>query len=139
MNEILADLTVLWNKSRTYHYNIVGVDFRSVHEALDEEIENLGEWIDQVAENMKAEGQIPYGTLKDMLENSHIDEVEARDFSSEEVYGQLADDYIHVVKEIRMVKEISNGARVNVLEDIEVELMKKIWFFQSALKKPLYN
>ena len=53
MNKLLADLNVLYVKTHNYHYNVVGLDFKSVHVQLEEEYDQIHMWIDQVAEDMK--------------------------------------------------------------------------------------
>ena len=44
----LSDLHVLYVKTRNYHWNVVGPEFRDFHKLLEEQYEQLGEAIDLV-------------------------------------------------------------------------------------------
>src|SRR5436305_8692210 len=51
LNKLLADEHVLYIRTRTYHWNVVGPRFHSLHEFLEQQYEAIAEIIDEIAEN----------------------------------------------------------------------------------------
>ncbi len=134
MNKLLADLTVLYTKLHTFHYNVVGKDFAAVHVFLEGEYNAVHELIDETAENLKIEGKYPLATIKEMLEITTITEAEARDYTSAEVFAQLIVDYKAIVNEIEALKEEVPFYQTNFLEDVQTSLLKKLWFLEATTK-----
>ena len=60
LNGTLADLHVLYTKTRNYHWNVVGEHFRDLHKLLEEQYEALAESIDEVAERTRMLGYDPF-------------------------------------------------------------------------------
>lgn len=134
MNRLIADFTVLYNKLHTYHYNVVGSEFYSLHVMLEGEYDTFHDWIDEVAEGMKIEGQYPISTLKEILEITSIKEVEAKDYSSKEVLTDLLSDYEGLVAYMYEIKEELPMLQENMLEEFIAHLSKQIWFIKATLK-----
>ncbi len=134
MNKLLADITVLYNKLHTMHYNVVGKDFYSMHVMLEGEYNQMHEWIDEVAESMKMNGVYPVATLKEVLELTEIKELEARDYKGEEVLTILLEDYKMLVTQMVELKEEAGLIQENLLDDMITYLTKQIWFIESTCK-----
>ena len=83
----------LYVKTHNYHYNVVGLDFKSVHVQLEEEYDQIHMWIDQVAEDMKKEGEYPPASLKEYLAITSIEEVASKDYRSIDIYKSMVLDY----------------------------------------------
>lgn len=56
LEKILANSYGLSVKLQNYHWNVVGSDFKPLHEMLGSQYENLSEAIDEIAERMRALG-----------------------------------------------------------------------------------
>ncbi len=134
MNKLLADFTVLYTKLHTFHYNVVGSDFYNIHVMLEGEYDKVHDWIDEVAESVKIEGEYPLATLKEMLEVSTIKEAESRDYRSKEILEILLADYEQLIGYMYEIKESQSMMQENMLEDIITELAKQVWFIKSTLK-----
>lgn len=134
MNKLLANATVMYTKIHNFHYNVIGSDFHATHVMLEEEYNLFHEWIDEIAETLKMEQETPLGTLAEMLKISTIEEVSAKDYSSKVIYTTLVKDYKELLVNIETEKENASTIRTNMLEDIEAELVKKIWFFEATIK-----
>lgn len=134
MNKLLADFNVLYTKLHTFHYNVTGPEFYSMHVMLEGEYNTFHEWIDEVAESMKIEGEYPVATLKEMLELSTVDEAEARDYSGEEVLKELLKDYEQLVEYLYELKASLSMIQENMVEEFIAYLAKQIWFIKATLK-----
>jgi len=108
LNEFLADLNVFYRKLQNYHWNVQGKDFFRAHEKLEELYNEINTSIDEIAEHILIlEGQ-PLGTLKDYLEVSTITEAENKKVKSDEVYNNLINDYVTLLKKATEIKEIAD-------------------------------
>jgi len=134
MNKLLADLNVLYVKLHSLHYNVVGSDFVPTHLFLEAEYNNVHEWIDVVAEEMKMVGDSPLTNLVAMLEVTEIKECTSDQLTTKEAYAAVHQDYNYLIEQIRTLKETTPQLTTNALEDIESELVKKVWFLNSMSK-----
>ena len=53
---VLADSVVLMIKTQSYHWNVVGPLFHSIHQMTEEQYRDLFEAIDEIAERVRALG-----------------------------------------------------------------------------------
>jgi len=135
MNKLLSDLNVLYVKTHNFHYNVVGLDFKSVHVQLEEEYDQIHEWIDQVAEEMKKENEYPVASMKEYLATTSIEEVASKDYRSVDVYNSMVKDYETLKQDIINIKEKDiTASREDLLNGILEMLNTKLWFFKSSVK-----
>lgn len=134
MNRLIADFTVLNTKLHTYHYNVVGHEFYSLHVMLEKEYNTFHEWTDEVAEALKIAGEYPISNLKEMLELTAIKEASSKDYSANEILEDLIGDYQLLIEHMESVKEDLPMIQENLLEDFMTYLAKQIWFFKATIK-----
>ncbi len=135
MDKLLANLNVLYVKLHNYHYNIVGGDFYNTHVMLEKEYDQMHTWIDEVAEQMKKDGQYPMGSLKDYLATTTIKEVESKDYRSTEIFAEIHKDYRELEANIAELLggQLSVSAE-DLLTGMATELATKLWFFEATVK-----
>ncbi len=135
MNKLLANLNVLYVKLHNYHYNVVGEDFYNTHVMLEKEYDQMHAWIDEVAEQMKKDGEYPMGSLKGYLATTTIKEVESKDYHSKEIFADIHADYQELEKNILELLEgdVSLAAE-DLLTGMVSELATKLWFFRATVK-----
>lgn len=135
LNKLLADLTVLQNKVHTFHYNVVGIDFHPTHLFLDEQYNQIFGYCDGVAEQIKINDGYPIGTLKEAIDLSTIEEAEARDYNSKEIYTTLIKDYETVISEcIEISRDYEPSSEQIFVDNIIEELSVKLWFMKASNK-----
>ena len=66
-NKYLANVGVEYIKLHNLHWNVVGLNFKAVHEYLEGIYDSMAEVLDEVAELIKMEGGYPLASLKDYL------------------------------------------------------------------------
>jgi starvation-inducible DNA-binding protein len=74
MNHDLADAYLLQIKTKKYHWDVVGPQFRSLHQLFEEQYDILNTSIDELAERIRALGGYPVGTAQGFLEYASIEE-----------------------------------------------------------------
>ena len=134
----LADTSVLYIKLHNLHWNLVGLQFKSVHEYLESLYDNFAEVLDEVAELLKMHGEIPLASMKDYLATSKIEEIASKDIA-------IADVLAITLKDMQTMKATAETIRkeadeedifdvVGMLEDHISNYNKTIWFLQSMVK-----
>jgi starvation-inducible DNA-binding protein len=74
MNHDLSDAYLLLIKTKKYHWDVVGPQFRSLHTLWEEQYTALTESIDALAERVRALGGYPVGTAEGFLKYASIKE-----------------------------------------------------------------
>jgi len=74
LNQVLADLTVLYIKTRNYHWNVTGIHFQTFHDMFEEQYDQLEEAIDEVAERIRMLGHYPLSTMKEFVDRATLKE-----------------------------------------------------------------
>ncbi len=138
LQKYLSNLAVLNVKFHNIHWNVVGKQFIEIHNFTEEAYDKLFEEFDEVAELLKMKDVMPLSTVAEYLENASIEEVKAKDFSTEESLELVKNDF-ELMKDL--ATEIRNTAdeegdfeTVAMFEDYIANYNKQIWFIKSLLK-----
>ena len=138
VNGYLANVAVSYVKLHNLHWNVIGPQFKAVHEYLEAIYDAYAGVLDAVAELLKMQGEMPLSRMSDYLAAASIKEIEARDYSVEESLAILLADMEEMkaqAEEIRaLADEDDNYPVVNMMEDDLGNYSKNIWFVKSMLK-----
>lgn len=137
-NKYIANIGVSYIKFHNLHWNVVGHQFKSVHEYLESLYDALAEVLDEVAEILKMDGEMPLGSMKAYLAAADIAELEDKELSVQESLEILLAD-MELLKgqaeAIRaMADEEDHYALVASMEDQLGDYRKNIWFIKAMLK-----
>ncbi len=134
----LADINVFKVKLLNLHWNVVGKRFLVLHNLTEEIYDELWEQIDVVAEVIRMKDQFPLSTVKQYLEATRIEEVEAREFTCVEVLDYLLADLEKMrdltVEARNTADEAGDFEVVALFEDYTAFYSKYIWFAKSLSK-----
>lgn len=70
----LANLEILYQKYRNYHWNVQGPHFIELHKFFEEQYEQLNEQIDVIAERIRMLDDFPLSSYKDFIEKATLQE-----------------------------------------------------------------
>lgn len=101
LNRDLADSNLLQIKTKKYHWDVVGPQFRTLHELWEEQYEVLAENIDNIAERIRALGGYPVGTAKGFLEVASIQEHPGDVPLATEMVARLVEDHEQIIRNLR--------------------------------------
>ncbi len=137
LNLLLANYAVLYQKLRNFHWNVVGPDFYDVHEKLEEEYEAAAADIDEIAERVRILGFKPLSTLASFLEKAEIEEPAEKDYTSDEMMGQVVKDYetllSFMVDVIDTAGEYGDVGTDNMVNGMMQRIEKSHWMMSSFL------
>jgi starvation-inducible DNA-binding protein len=101
LNQDLADAYLLLVKTKKFHWDVVGPQFRSLHQIWEEHYQALTETIDSVAERVRALGGYPVGTMEGFLKIASLKEQPNNVPVATQMVAQLVDDHEQVIRNLR--------------------------------------
>lgn len=101
LNKVLADTYLLLIKTKKYHWDVVGPQFRTLHELWEEQYEALTASIDAVAERVRMLNGYPLGTAAGFLNAASIKEHPGDLPNAEEMVKRLVVDHEQVIRNLR--------------------------------------
>lgn len=113
----LADTFTLYLKTHGYHWNVTGPHFRSLHLMLEEQYTALFEASDELAERMRALGDVAPGSMAEMLELTSLKDHEPAEDAMTMVKN-LQRDHEKVAELIRPLSEAADEAGDGATADL---------------------
>ena len=107
LNQALADAYLLLIKTKKYHWDVVGPQFRSLHTLWEEHYEALTISIDEIAERARMLGGYPLGTAEGFLKHATIREHAGDLPSANEMVSRLVTEHEQVRRKRRKAMEQS--------------------------------
>ncbi len=101
LNHDLADLYILVIKTKKYHWDVVGPQFRTLHKLWEEHYNTLTANIDATAERIRALGGYPLGTATGFIQYSSIQEHPNDLPSANEMVSRLVKDHEQIIRNLR--------------------------------------
>ena len=137
-NGYIANLGVAYIKLHNLHWNVVGGQFKAVHEYTESLYDALTDVLDEVAEVLKMHGEMPLASLKDYLVAATIDELDSKELSVKDTLNILLADLKTLQAQADAIRTMAdadgNYHLVSVMEDNLANYAKNIWFVSSMLK-----
>ncbi|MEJ6391948.1 DNA starvation/stationary phase protection protein [Gymnodinialimonas sp. 2305UL16-5] len=118
--DILADTYRLIFKTHAYHWNVTGPAFYSIHKLTEEQYENMFEAADELAERIRALGQLAPMRMNDILERSKIVDLDATP-SAQRMVEDLAQDHAQLAYRLHALINLVEGRQDPVTEDLATE------------------
>lgn len=101
LNADLSDLYLLLIKTKKYHWDVVGPQFRTLHKLWEEHYQALTISIDETAERIRALGGYPVGTAEGFLKHASIKEHAGDLPSANQMVERLVSDHEQIIRNLR--------------------------------------
>ena len=101
LNALLADEHVLYVKTRNYHWNVVGPQFRTLHLMFEEQYKMLAETTDEVAERARALGVVAAGSMESFLDLARLHEDAGTPPEARTMVANLVHDHEAIIQQLR--------------------------------------
>ena len=139
LNRDLADFYLLIIKTKKYHWDVVGPQFRTLHELWEEQYETLSMNIDETAERIRSLGGYPLGTAAGFVEYSTISEHPSDLPNANEMVARLVQDHEQIIRNLREdIDKCSEEYHDEGTADFLTELMEQheemAWMLRSFLE-----
>lgn len=136
LSRVLADSYTLYLKTHSYHWNVVGPMFHSLHTMFMEEYMELALAVDDIAERIRALGALAPGTYRRFTELAVVLE-DTDNPEAPEMIRRLVAAHEATSRTIREILPIVEGAPDQVSTDLLVRRLdvheKTAWMLRSML------
>lgn len=105
LNTLLADEYLLFTKTRNYHWNVVGKDFKERHDFFQQQYEQINPIIDEVAERSRQLGGVSVATMTEFLQNTNLKENPGEFPADMKMISNLLSDHENTIKYLRKSSE----------------------------------
>ncbi|WP_295810984.1 DNA starvation/stationary phase protection protein [uncultured Apibacter sp.] len=102
LNRLLANEYFLYTKTRKFHWNVEGPNFRSIHLLLESQYKEIAEIIDEVAERVRKLGHYALGSYKQFSAVVDLLEHDGEEVADEKtILIELCQDQETIIRLIR--------------------------------------
>lgn len=134
----MADTFSLYFKTHSYHWNVTGSNFFSLHTLFEEQYTNMWEALDELAERMRTLGNAAPVSSTTLVKHSGIAEAKEGKISSTDMVKDLAEGHKHLVATLNAAFKVAqeNGDEVTVgmlTERLDFH-EKAYWMLRSSVE-----
>jgi starvation-inducible DNA-binding protein len=135
LDRVLADLSVLSQKTRHFHWNVTGPRFNDLHKFFEGQYGAIEAEVDEAAERSRALGGRALGSLKEMLAHTRLKEASGRTPSADGMLEELLRDHEALIRSLRASSDVAGDAGDKGTEDFLVGMMeaheKMAWMLRA--------
>lgn len=133
LQALVGNLTLLQIKAKNYHWNVTGSSFTGLHRSFDKVADEAEDWVDTVAERMRAL-QMPVEASAELYYEARWFGEGGNELDSTEMVGDLVAT-LEVISNhiIAMIREEENPITTSILESIGEQVDQQAYFIRSVL------
>lgn len=135
MNRRLADCVDLESQCKQAHWNVKGPNFIGLHKLFDDVYEDVGEYVDLIAERVVQLGGIAEGTVRVAAERSSLAEYPLVLSSGEDHVAALSDALAQFSAKARAaieeLDELEDPDSADILTEVSRGVDKWLWFVEA--------
>jgi starvation-inducible DNA-binding protein len=136
MNILLADMFVLYVKTKNFHWHVSGPHFRDYHLLLDEQGDQIFAATHAIAERVRKIGGITLHSIGHIGRLQRVSDNEADYVAPLDMLAELRDDNKQLVANMRethdLCDELGDVASTSLLQNWIDEAERRAWFLFEA-------
>jgi starvation-inducible DNA-binding protein len=136
LNVLLADMFVLYLKTKCFHWHVSGPHFRDYHLLLDEQAAEILDATDAIAERVRKVGGTTLRSIGHVARLRRLADNDEPYVAPFDMLGELRDDNLQVAAHMReahgLCEEHGDTASASYLEAWIDEAERRIWFLFEA-------
>ncbi len=118
LNGVLADTFVVYQKTHSYHWNVTGPQFHTLHVMFEEQYREMWDALDVLAERVRALGEFAPASGKAFLEGSAIETIDEKPPAAEQMVKNLLTDHETLIRRAREALEAAAEVDDAASEDL---------------------
>ena len=134
LDRLLADSYVLQVKTQSYHWNVTGPMFTTLHGLFELQYAELAGAIDEIAERVRALGAPALGSLAQFMGLSHVQDDTTIPTANDMIRNLLADQEL-MINTARAVAQAADSAKDAASHDLAVRRIeaheRNAWILRS--------
>ena len=136
LEKVLANSYALVLKTQNYHWNVVGENFKTLHELFGAQYEEMANAIDEIAERIRALGSKVEGTFENFAKISKIKNAN-KNFKSSEMLQDLVSSHEILIEQLKIAIKTAQEEGDEATADIFIGRtqvhQKAVWMLESSI------
>jgi starvation-inducible DNA-binding protein len=133
---LLADVFVLYVKTKNFHWHMSGPHFRDYHLLLDEQAEQIFAMTDDVAERARKIGGTTLRSIGDITRHQRLQDNDEKFVAPHEMLAELTADNQQLTRSLRsahaVCDEHNDVATASMIENWIDQTERRTWFLFEA-------
>src|SRR6266511_2388669 len=138
LRQLLADVFVVYLKTKNFHWHMSGRHFRDYHLLLDEHSAQIFAMTDEIAERARKIGGTTLRSISDIARNQRLKDNNKEGVSPQEMIGELCDDNQQLTRSLRATHEVcdrhNDVATASLIEVWIDESERRTWFLAEIMQ-----
>lgn len=135
LNGVLADTYTLYMKTHSYHWNVTGPQFHSLHNLFEEQYREMWAALDEIAERVRALGLFAPTSGKTLSELTGLENADSQPPAAPQMIKNLLEDHEKLIRRAREALETADEADDVASEDLLTQRIqiheKTAWMLRS--------
>jgi len=140
LNAVLADVFVLYLKTKNFHWHMSGPHFRDYHLLLDEHSDQIFAMTDPIAERVRKVGGTTLRSIGHIDKLRRISDNDADYVEPEDMLKELCEDNTRLAASLRAAHDVCDEHRdiasASLIEVWIDETERRAWFLFEAGRRP---
>src|SRR5260221_2500274 len=137
LRRLLADVFVLYLKTKNFHWHMSGKHFRDYHLLLDEQSAQIFAMTDDIAERARKIGGTTIHSVRDIAEHQRLKDNNAEFVPPQDMLAELRDDNQQLTRELRaphkLCEQHNDVATASLIENWIDETERRTWFLSEIV------
>ena len=138
LRELLADVFVLYVKTKNFHWHMSGSHFRDYHLLLDEHADQIFAMTDAIAERSRKIGGITLHSIGEIARHQSLKDNDKEFVSPGDMLAELSSDNQALTRSLRAKHKICEQhhdfATTSLIETWIDETERRTWFLSETLR-----
>jgi starvation-inducible DNA-binding protein len=134
---LLADVFVLYVKTKNFHWHMIGSHFRDYHLLLNEHADQIFAMTDAIAERARKIGGSSLRSISDIARHQRLKDNNGEGIAPKEMLQELCADNVQLIRYLRATHEVCAGqddvATAGLIEGWIDQAEGRIWFLSEIL------
>jgi starvation-inducible DNA-binding protein len=140
LRQLLADVFVLYVKTKNFHWHMSGPHFRDYHLLLDEQGEQIFAMTDDIAERARKIGGTSLHSISDIARHQRLQDNDAEFVPPEDMLAELTADNQQLTRSLRSVHDVcdqhNDVATASLIENWIDQTERRTWFLSEISREP---
>ncbi len=139
LRQLLADVFVLYIKTKNFHWHMSGPHFRDYHLLLDEQAGELFGMTDEIAERARKLGGASLRSIGDIARHQRLQDNDAPCVPPQDMLAELTTDNHELTRSLRHSHEVcdrhNDVATASLIENWIDQAERRTWFLSETAGK----
>src|SRR5216683_1060106 len=139
LRKMLADVFVLYVKTKNFHWHMSGRHFHDYHLLLDEHSEQVFAMTDDIAERARKIGGATLRSISDIARHQRLQDNNEESVTPKEMLAELFADNQQLTRSLRSTHEVcekhNDVATASLIENWIDETERRTWFLSEITKE----